>query len=114
MRRTRVIKNWNIAGVRKLNSTSDRNRYYIMRNRGFMARYFMIHGDYRPLMFGLGTWLTFIKEMIRICMVDHSVKNGTKALLKGWWDSRAILHSHTWRPMPSLPDKLRDMQDNER
>lgn len=105
MRRTRVIKNWDIAGVRKLNSTSNRNRYYIMRNRGHMARYFMIHGDYRPFLFACGTFLTLIKEFIRIAMVDHTIFSGTCALLKGWKDSRAILHSRSWKPMPSLPAK---------
>ena len=39
LRRTREIGNWDIAGVRQLNSTSDMNRYHIMRNRGYMARY---------------------------------------------------------------------------
>ena len=48
MRRTRDISNWDIAGLRQLNSTSDMNRYHILRNRGYMARYFMVHGDYRP------------------------------------------------------------------
>lgn len=47
MRRTRDISNWDIAGLRQLNSTSDMNRYHILRNRGYMARYFMVHGDYR-------------------------------------------------------------------
>ena len=47
LRRTREIGNWDIAGVRQLNSTSDMNRYHIMRNRGYMARYFMSFGDYR-------------------------------------------------------------------
>lgn len=46
LRRTREIGNWDIAGVRQLNSTSDMNRYHIMRNRGYMARYFMTYGDF--------------------------------------------------------------------
>ena len=33
LRRARVVSNWDIAGKRQLNSTSDNNRYYIMRNR---------------------------------------------------------------------------------
>lgn len=102
MSRTREINNWNIAGVRRLNSTSDMNRYYIMRNRGHMARYFMAHGDYRPLAFAFGTALTFVKELIRIATVDHSFKTGIPALIKGWWASRAILHDREWEPMPAL------------
>lgn len=102
MRRTREINNFDIAGVRQLNSTSDMNRYYIMRNRGYMARYFMVHGDYRPLAFGLGTLLTFAKEIIRLVAVDRSFKTGIPALLRGWKDSRKLLHQPDWKPMPPL------------
>ena len=103
MRRTRNIANWNIAGVRQLNSTSDMNRYHIMRNRGFMARYFMVHGDYRPLAFALGTLATALKEIIRLLAVDRShIMTGIPAILKGWVDSRQILHDPDWRPMEPL------------
>ncbi|MFT9231816.1 MAG: glycosyl transferase, partial [Bifidobacterium sp.] len=103
MRRTREISNWDIAGVRQLNSTSDMNRHYIMRNRAFMARYFMQHGDYRPLMFSLGTLATFAKEMIRLIAVDRShLMTGIRALVGGWWESRALLHDPSWKPMPPL------------
>ena len=106
MRRTRNIANWNIAGVRQLNSTSDMNRYHIMRNRGFMARYFMVHGDYRPLAFALGTLATALKEIIRLLAVDRShIMTGISAILKGWVDSRQILHDPKWRPMESLKDQ---------
>ena len=71
MRRTRDISNWDIAGLRQLNSTSDMNRYHILRNRGYMARYFMVHGDYRPVLFALGTAATVAKEVIRLVAVDR-------------------------------------------
>ncbi len=35
LKRARAVSNWDIAGKRQLNSTSDTNRYYIMRNRGY-------------------------------------------------------------------------------
>ncbi len=103
MRRTREMKNWDIAGVRQLNSTSDNTRYYIMRNRGYMARYFQLYGDYRRFAFGLGTLLTFAKEFVRILIVDRShFASGTKRLFAGWRDSRKILRDKTWEPMPAL------------
>ncbi|MFT8442272.1 glycosyltransferase [Bifidobacterium aquikefiri] len=103
MRRTREIANWDIAGVRQLNSTSDMNRYYIMRNRGYMARYFMLHGDYRPLLFAIGTLATCAKEVIRLVAVDRShFMTGLRELIHGWWDSRALLHDPSWQPMPAL------------
>lgn len=103
IRRTREIPNWDIAGVRQLNSTSDMNRYYIMRNRGFMARYFMLFGDYRPLMFAAGTFATFAKEVIRLIAVDHNhFMSGIRQLIHGWWDSRALLHDPNWKPMAPL------------
>lgn len=103
MRRTRTICNWNIANLRKLNSTSNMNRYHIMRNRGYMARYFDEHGDYNRIAFGLGTVLTFAKEFIRIAAVDRQdIMASAKALFKGWKDSRAIMHDPNWKPMPPL------------
>ncbi len=104
MRRTRTINNWNIAGKRKLNSTSDMNRYHIMRNRGYMARYFMEHDDYNPVTFGFGTFLTFAKEFIRIGVVDKGhFGSSAKSLFKGWRDSREIFSDPAWEPMPELP-----------
>jgi rhamnopyranosyl-N-acetylglucosaminyl-diphospho-decaprenol beta-1,3/1,4-galactofuranosyltransferase len=103
IRRTRNISNWDIAGVRQLNSTSDMNRYHIMRNRGYMARYFMTHGDYRPALFGLGTALTAVKEVIRLVAVDHGhFVTGLRSIAKGWVDSRKLLHDPNWQPMPPL------------
>ncbi len=105
LRRTREIGNWDIAGLRQLNSTSDMNRYHIMRNRGYMARYFMVYGDYRPFLFGLGTIATAAKELIRLVMVDREhLKTGVVQIAKGWWDSRKLLHDNAWRPMPAPLD----------
>ncbi|MBW3082895.1 glycosyltransferase family 2 protein [Bifidobacterium phasiani] len=103
LRRTREIGNWDIGGLRQLNSTSDMNRYHIMRNRGYMARYFMVHGDYRPLPFALGTLATAAKEVIRLVAVDRGhVRTGLVQIAKGWWDSRRLLHDPDWAPMPPL------------
>lgn len=105
LRRTREIGNWDIAGVRQLNSTSDMNRYHIMRNRGYMARYFMVYGDYRPFLFALGTAATAVKEIIRLVAVDREhLRTGIVQIAKGWWDSRKLLHDTDWRPMPSPLD----------
>lgn len=103
IRRTRDIDNWDIAGLRQLNSTSDMNRYHIMRNRGYMARYFMVYGDYRPALFALGTAATAVKEVIRLVMVDRGhLRSGLSAIARGWWDSHKLLHDPDWRPMPPL------------
>ena len=103
LRRTREIGNWDIAGLRQLNSTSDVNRYHIMRNRGYMARYFMTYGDFRPFLFGLGTIATAAKEIIRLVMVDRGhVRTGLVQIARGWWDSRKLMRDGDWRPMPPL------------
>ena len=103
LRRTREIGNWDIAGLRQLNSTSDMNRYHILRNRGYMARYFMVHGDFRPFLFAVGTLATAAKEVIRLVMVDREhVRTGLVQIAKGWWDSRKLMHDPDWRPMPPL------------
>lgn len=94
---------WDIAGLRQLNSTSDMNRYHILRNRGYMARYFMVHGDYRPVLFALGTAATVAKEVICLVAVDREhVRTGLVQIAKGWRDSHKLMHDPKWRPMPPL------------
>ena len=101
--RSREVKNQGIGTVRQLNSTSDMTRYYITRNRGYLARYFQIYGDYHPLGFAVGTLLTFGKELARIVLVDRgSLVSGTKRLLAGWREQRRIQRDPTWEPMPPL------------
>ena len=102
MQRSRVIANWDIAGVRRLNGTSDMNRYHIMRNRGYMMQYFRLHGDYNRFVFGLGTAATFAKELIRLAAVDRTFKTGIPALIRGMRDARKIYRDRTWKPMPPL------------
>ena len=103
LRRTREVKNVAVGTVRQLNSTSDMTRYYIMRNRGYMARYLQLHGDYSRIGFGVGTALTFAKELIRMLAVDRdSLVTGSARLAHGWRDARAIYRDPTWRPMPPL------------
>ena len=101
--RRREVANKEIGSVRQLNSTSDMTRYYITRNRGYMARYFMLHGDYSAPGFALGTFLTFAKELVRLLIVDRShLKSGMARLVAGHRDARRILHDPGWEPMPPL------------
>ena len=103
LRRCREVPGQGIGSVRQLNSTSDMTRYYITRNRGYMARYFQEHGDYHRILFGLGTFLTFAKELIRIALVDRAhVRSGWARLYKGWRDARSIYRDSTWEPMKPL------------
>ncbi|MDN6586843.1 MAG: glycosyl transferase, partial [Bifidobacterium crudilactis] len=63
----------------------------------------MQYGDYRPVLFALGTAATFTKELIRLVAVDRSsFGSGVKKLVTGWWDSRKLLHDPEWKPMPPL------------
>jgi glycosyltransferase involved in cell wall biosynthesis len=100
--RTRQLKRLSLGPSRKLNGTSDMVRYHIMRNRGYMAQYFALHGDYQPLWFALGTVLTLGKELIRLAAVDHSFKTGLPALVRGLRDARRLRLDRSWRPMPPL------------
>ena len=89
--RTREVPNRSVGSVRQLNSTSDMTRYYITRNRGYLARYFKLYGDYRPVLFAVGTLLTFAKELVRIVAVDRgSLVSGTRRLVAGWREQRRI------------------------
>ena len=101
--RRREVANKGIGSVRQLNSTSDMTRYYITRNRGYLARYFMLYGDYSAPGFALGTLLTFAKEVIRLVMVDRgSLRSGMARLVAGQRDARKILHDPAWEPMEPL------------
>lgn len=105
LRRTREVRHQDVgtAGVRQLSSTSDMTRYYIMRNRGYMARYFKLYGDYNPVAYGFGTFLSFGKELLRLLMVDRkNFGSGWSRLWSGYLDSKKILHDPNWKPMPPL------------
>lgn len=101
IQRTRTLDNLKLGKIRKLNSTSDMTRYYIMRNRGHMAHYLMINDDYNPLTFGFGTFLTFLKEIIRL-FVTKNFKSGMPRLWQGWRDGRKILHDKKWKPYSKI------------
>ena len=100
LQRAAAFPNWDIAGVRQLNGTSDMNRYHIMRNRGYMMRYFPPARRYNRFLFGLGTAATFAKEVIRLIAVDRQVQDRHKAaLFRGMRDapqdtSRQDLEAH--------------------
>lgn len=98
LQRTRSINNLKLNGNRRLNSTSDLNRYYIMRNRGFLVRYLSLFGDFDPLLFGLGTFFTFLKEIVRIAVLDRRLK-AFPPLIKGWIDSMKVMKDKAWKPM---------------
>lgn len=101
--REREVANKEIGSVRQLNSTSDMTRLYITRNRAYLARYFQLHGDYNPVGYAFGTFLTYAKEIIRLLVVDRGhLRSGMARLNEGWRESRKILHDPTWEPMPPL------------
>ena len=58
-------------------------------------------------MFGLGTTLTFGKEIIRLLFVERKI-SGTSNLFRGLRDGRKIARDRTWRPMPPLVTAERD------
>ena len=102
LRRTREIKQWDM-GIRHMNASSDAYRYYIMRNRALVRQYYRAHGVYHPVAFGLGTALTFGKEIIRLLFVERKA-SGTSHLFRGLRDGRKISRDRDWQPMPALVD----------
>ncbi|WJL95111.1 glycosyltransferase family 2 protein [Microbacterium sp. ET2] len=100
LRRTREIKQWDM-GIRHMNASSNAYRYYIMRNRALIKQYYRALGVYRAPLFGLGTALTFGKELIRLLFVERTVR-GTSNLIRGLRDGRKIASDGSWQPMPPL------------
>ncbi len=101
LQRTRTLANVKIGRVRKLNSTSNMARYHIMRNRGHMAQYLRLNGEYNPFLFGMGTVLTFAKEFIRL-FVTKEFKSGFPRLIAGMRDARTIRKDKDWRPYSEI------------
>ena len=89
-------------GLRHLNDSSDLSRRYVMRNRGHVAHYLRARGKFNPAGFAVGTALTFLKELVRLVLVERTLK-GAGALWRGWRESRTILADAGWKPMPPLP-----------
>ena len=89
-------------GLRHLNDSSDLSRRYVMRNRGHVAQYLRAHGKFNRFGFGAGTALTYLKELVRLVVVERTLK-GIGLLWQGWRESRAILADTGWKPMPPLP-----------
>lgn len=99
LRRSRDIKNWEVTGVRQLNASSDMTRYHVMKNRGHMAQYLKMIGDYNPIGFGVGTASCFAKEAIRLIAVERGgIASGVGSLIRGWKDARAIMADGAWEP----------------
>ena len=53
------------------------------------------------MLFGLGTTLTFGKELIRLLFVERKI-SGTSNLFRGLRDGRKIARDRAWQPMPPL------------
>ncbi|KRA22251.1 glycosyl transferase [Microbacterium sp. Root61] len=100
LRRTREIKQWDM-GIRHFNASSNAYRYYIMRNRAHIKQYYRSLGVYNPILFGAGTTLTFMKELMRLVFVERTVR-GTSNLFRGLRDGRKIANDASWQPMPPL------------
>lgn len=98
LQKKREQKQISLAGIRHFNDSSPLARYHVMRNRGYVARYFDAHGQLNRAGFALGTCLTFAKEIFRLLAVDHTLK-GAGVLVKGMRDSRKLYKDKTWQPM---------------
>lgn len=100
LRRTRDIRQLDL-GVRHFNASSDPYRYYIMRNRAILKQYYRVHGMWHPGAFALGTALTFIKEILRLILVEKTIR-GTSNLFRGLRDGQKIARDRNWEPMAPL------------
>ncbi|MDR3128474.1 MAG: glycosyltransferase [Bifidobacteriaceae bacterium] len=110
LQRTRQVKNLDL-GARHLRSTSDLVRYNMMKNRGLMANYYKLYGDYNPVTFAIGTLLTLAKETIRIVSVDKTYKSSFRALWRGFKKSQIIKRQTNWQPAIWYKKNLKEFDD---
>lgn len=74
--------------------------YYVMRGRGHIARALMMHGDYHPTLFALGTAATALEELTHLVITDRRhVIPGTLEIAKGWLAARRVMNDNDWEPM---------------
>ena len=99
LRRTREVKQRDM-GI-QVGASSDLSRYYVMRNRALIKRYYQSLGAYKAVPFALGTSLTLAKELIRLVLVERTVR-GASNLFRGLRDGREISRDASWEPMPPL------------
>lgn len=85
-------------GFRHFNDGSALFRFHVIRNRAYVGRYFATYGKLNRIGFGLGTALTFAKEVFRLVAVQHTLR-GLGDLTRGYRESRTIWADRTWRPM---------------
>lgn len=86
-------------GIRHLNDASHLSRFYVMANRGHVARYLQQGGVYNPVGFAIGTCLVFSKELVRLIAVERTLK-GVGHLYKGWRQSVKIRKDKNWKVPP--------------
>ncbi len=85
-------------GIRHLNDGSPLFRFHVIRNRAYVGKYFAHYGKLNRFGFGLGTALTFAKEIFRLIVVQHTLK-GVGDLVRGFRANRALWRDTTWQPM---------------
>ncbi|HEY8294456.1 MAG TPA: glycosyltransferase [Micrococcaceae bacterium] len=100
LRKTRPQRQIDL-GIRHLNDSSDLSRFYVMRNRAYVANYLKAHGRFNAPLFAVGTALTALKEILRLVAVEKRLR-GTLSLWRGWRASRVLFRETGWEPMPPL------------
>ncbi|MFT4298807.1 MAG: glycosyltransferase [Aeromicrobium sp.] len=85
-------------GVRHLNDGSPLFRFHMMRNRAYVAKYFAAHGQLNRFGFGIGTALTFAKEVFRLVVVQRTL-TGFGDLVRGFRENRRLRKDDSWHPM---------------
>ena len=88
-------------GIRHLNDSSDMSRYYVMRNRAYVANYLAEHGSLHRVGFAIGTMLTFGKEVLRVLAVERR-PGGMRPILRGFRESVTLRRQREWEPMRPL------------
>ena len=85
-----------------MDQINDTKRYYMMRNRGMLAQYFKLHGDYNCILFGVGNATVFCEEIFRMLVQRTLSAESVKALQNGWKDLRLIAHAKDWVPYADI------------
>jgi hypothetical protein len=91
-------------GVRHLNGSSDLSRFYMMRNRALIELHLRHYESYHPGWFHAGTVLVLAKELVRLFVVERSVR-GVAALFRGMREANILRATQGLSLMPPISEQ---------
>lgn len=86
-----------------IDTITSEKEYYMIRNRGYLAKYMQKYGDYHSFAFYLGTFYCVFREIIRIILTKQSFNN-IASIFKGFKEGNLIIKNKSWMPLNKIEE----------